>query len=159
MQPIKVYNAPPGTGSNPWKVIIVLEELSLPYAIEWIPCGDLKSKAYLALNPNGRLPSVVDVNKHVTLFESGAIIEYLVNAYDRDCRISYGDSDDLEQKWLCRSWLHFQMSGQSPMFGQKMWFTHFHPERDVASVIERYGEETKRIVGVIEGHLGWPIRK
>ncbi|KAK3046548.1 hypothetical protein LTR09_011958 [Extremus antarcticus] len=153
MQPLEIYHAPPGTGPNPWKVIIILEELSLPYTMTWIPYSAIKSAPYTSLNPNGRLPSIKDSNTGVTLFESGAIIEYLVETYDREQRVISYDGSQIAEKWLARSWLHFQMSGQGPMFGQKMWFTHFHAEKGITSVIERYGDETKRIVGVIESHL------
>ena len=95
---------------------------------------------------------MADPNTEVTLFESGAIVQYLIAQYDKNAILSYGD-DRLQEKWLVNSWLMFQMSGQGPMFGQKMWFTHFHKVRNVTTAIERYGEETRRIVGVIDGHL------
>ncbi|KAF7562241.1 hypothetical protein G7046_g1908 [Stylonectria norvegica] len=152
MQPTKLYNAPPGTGPNPWKVVLVLTELEIPYEFIWIPYAEIKQEPYTNLNPNGRLPSLVDPNTGVTLFESGAIIQYLIARYDTHHAISYGD-DNLPDKWLVDSWLMFQMSGQGPMFGQKMWFTHFHAERNVTTAIERYGDETKRIVGVIDSQL------
>lgn len=151
-QPIEIYNGTPGSGPNPWKTIFVLEELAVPYSIDWIPYTDIKSEPYIMLNPNGRLPAMVDPNNSVTLFESGAIVEYLTEIYDQDHKISYG-SEQLESKWLLRSWLHFQMSAQGPMFGQKMWFTHFHPDKDLKSAIDRYGNECKRIIGVVEAHL------
>lgn len=152
MKPIQIYNAPPGTGPNPWKVIIVFHELQLPYEITWIPYSKIKEEPYTNLNPNGRLPSMIDPNTDVTLFESGAIVQYLIAQYDKNNAISYGD-DKLQEKWLVNSWLMFQMSGQGPMFGQKMWFTHFHKVRNVTTAIERYGDETKRVVGVINSHL------
>lgn len=152
MKSIEVYNGTPGSGPNPWKVIFVLEELQLPYAIRWIPYKDIKAEPYLSLNPNGRLPAMVDPNTDVTLFESGAIIEYLTETYDEAHEISYG-ADSLADRWLLRSWLHLQMSGQGPMFGQKMWFTHFHAQAGLTSAIDRYGNEAKRIIGVVEAHL------
>ncbi|KAH8898040.1 glutathione S-transferase [Thozetella sp. PMI_491] len=152
MQPIKLYNAPPGSGPNPWKVLLVLCELEIPYEMVWIPYSEIKSEPYISLNPNGRLPAVIDPNKDVTLFESGAIIEYLVATYDKEHKITYGD-DRLQDKWLVHSWLMFQMSGQGPMFGQRMWFVHFHKEKELTSAIERYGDETKRVLGVIDRSL------
>lgn len=152
MEPIQVYNAPPGTGPNPWKVIIILTELKIEYNIVWIPYSEIKSEPYVSLNPNGRLPSIIDPNTGVKLFESGAIVQYLVATYDKNLALTYA-KDRMADKWLVDSWLMFQMSGQGPMFGQKMWFTHFHKESGITSVIERYGDETKRIVGVIEVHL------
>jgi glutathione S-transferase len=135
-----------------FQVIIVLEELRLPYTITWISYLDIKLEPFLSLNPNGRVPVFKDPNTGVLLFESGAILEYVVEQYDEDRRISFG-IDRIEEKWISRSWLHFQMSGQGPMFGQKMWFTHFHKVKDIESVLERYGNEVRRILGVIERHL------
>ena len=152
MQPIKIYNGPPGSGPNPWKVIIVLAELDVPYEFVWIPYSDIKEEPYSSINPNGRLPSMIDPNTNVTLFESGAIVQYIISRYDTNNNISYGD-DQLQERWAADSWLMFQMSGQGPMFGQKMWFTHFHTEKNLTSAIERYGNETKRILGVIDSHL------
>ncbi|CAJ2502762.1 Uu.00g101560.m01.CDS01 [Anthostomella pinea] len=152
MQPIKIYNAEPGSGPNPWKTVLVVEELGIPYETVWVSYGDLKSEPYVSLNPNGRVPAMVDPNTDVTLFESGAIISYLVDTYDKDFTLTYGP-DRLADRWLVQSWLHFQMSGQGPMFGQKMWFTHFHIEENVKSALGRYATEAKRIVGVIDASL------
>lgn len=152
MKPIQVYNGPPGRGPNPWKVIIILIELGLPWENLWIPYKEIKQAPYTDLNPNGRLPVMIDPNTGVTLFESGAIIQYLISLYDTKYVISYSD-DKVEEKWLLNSWLMFQMSGQGPMLGQKMWFTHFHQKKNVTTAIDRYANETKRIVGVIDSHL------
>ncbi|KAI1380765.1 glutathione transferase [Hypoxylon crocopeplum] len=152
MLPFKVYHAPHGQGPNPWKVIVLLEELGLPYNIVWIPYGEIKSEPYTSLNPNGRVPVIIDPNKNVTLWESGAIINYLIATYDTELKLTYGD-DRFEEKWLLQSWLMFQMSGQGPMFGQKMWFTHVHVEQNLKTAIDRYGTEVKRIMGVVESSL------
>ena len=152
MQPIEIYHGTTGSGPNPLKAIFILEELEIPYSIKWMPYKDIKSEPYISLNPNGRLPSMVDPNTEVTLFESGAIVEYLTETYDTDSKISY-NAGPAPEKWLLRSWLHLQMSGQGPMFGQKMWFTNFHQEVGLTSAIERYGNESKRIMGVVEAHL------
>lgn len=152
MQLIEIYNGTPGSGPNPWKVIFIFEELDLPYAIKWIPYTDIKSEPYITLNPSGRLPAMLDPNHSVTLFESGAIVEYLTETYDQSYKISHGP-ENVSEKWLLRSWLYFQMSAQGPMFGQKMWFTHFHPDVGLTSAIDRYANESKRIIGVIEAHL------
>ena len=112
MQPLEVFNAPPGTGPNPWKVVIILEELNLPYNTTWIRYSDIKSEPYISLNPNGRIPSLRDPNTGVALFESGAIVEYLIETYDGlERRISYGQNNP-QECWVLRSWLMFQMSGQ-----------------------------------------------
>ena len=129
-----------------------MEELHLPYTITWISYVDIKVEPFISLNPNGRVPAFKDPNTGVVLFESGSIIEYIIERYDTSRSISFGD-DHIQEKWISRSWLHFQMSGQGPMFGQKMWFTHFHAVKDIESVLARYGNEVKRILGVIESHL------
>ncbi|KAI1140503.1 glutathione transferase [Hypoxylon sp. FL0543] len=152
MLPIKVYNGPHGQGPNPWKVIILLEELGLPYDIVWIPYGEIKSEPYTSLNPNGRLPSIIDPNKSITLWETGAIINYLIAMYDKELKLSYGD-DRLQECWHLQSWLMFQVSGQGPMWGQKMWFTHIHVEQNLQTAIDRYGNESKRIMGVVDSSL------
>lgn len=101
---------------------------------------------------------MVDPNTNVTLFESGAIMLYLVARYDKESKLTYGD-DRLEEKWQLQSWLMFQMSGQGPIFGQKTWFENFHKDINVVSAIERFREETARIVGVIDSHLGKQRKK
>ncbi|OTB09011.1 hypothetical protein M426DRAFT_7040 [Hypoxylon sp. CI-4A] len=152
MDPIKVYHAPSGHGPNPWKVIILLAELGLPYDIVWIPYSKIKSEPYTLLNPNGRVPAMIDPNTNVTLWESGAIINYLIARYDKELKLTYGD-DRLQEKWHLQSWLMFQMSAQGPMFGQKIWFTHIHVEQNIQTAVERYANESKRIIGVVEGNL------
>ncbi|KAI1662553.1 hypothetical protein F4813DRAFT_384137 [Daldinia decipiens] len=152
MQPIKIYNGPHGQGPNPWKPIIVAEELGIQYDIVWIPYSEIKSEPYTSLNPNGRLPAMIDPNKNVILWESGAIINYLIATYDKDLKLTYGD-DRLQEKWQLQSWLMFQMSGQGPMFGQKVWFTHIHVEQNVQTAIDRYAAEARRIMGVVNDSL------
>lgn len=132
--------------------MLILSELDLLYQIIWIPYSHIKVEPYISLNPNGRLPAMIDPNTGVNLFESGAIIEYLVATYDKDHLLTYRD-DQLQDKWLVQSWLMFQMSGQGPMFGQRMWFVHFHTDKNLVSAIERYGIETKRIIGVLDQSL------
>jgi glutathione S-transferase len=118
------------------QVIIILEELDLPYSITWVSYVDIKSELFISLNPKGRVPAFKDPNTGVALFESGAIIEYIIERHDQVGKISYGN-DHPQERWSSRSWLHFKMSGQAPMFGKNMWFTHFHPVKDITSVLER----------------------
>ncbi|KAJ5121699.1 Bcgst6 [Penicillium atrosanguineum] len=75
MQPFVLYTH--GLGPNPWKVSLILEELGLPYIKEFISFSDVKKPPYVNINPNGRLPALEDPNTNITLWESGAIIEYL----------------------------------------------------------------------------------
>jgi glutathione S-transferase len=125
MQAIELY----GTGQtpNPIKVAIFLEELGIPF--KPIPVdiqkGAHKQEPFVALNPNGRLPAIHDPNTGVTLFESGAIIEYLVDTYDKEKKLQY---ETPQEKYITKSWLHFQMSGQGPYFGQVYYFKALHWE-------------------------------
>lgn len=127
----------------------MLEELGLEYEQKFLQFPEMKQDEYEAVNPNGRVPSLTDPNTGVTLFESGAILEYLVETYDKDNKFVY---DNSPEKWLTKSWLHFQMSGQGPYFGQKAWFSMFHSEK-IPSAIERYSKEVERVVSVIDRHL------
>ncbi|KAI0456311.1 glutathione S-transferase II [Xylaria acuta] len=146
-KPIRVWMAPPGP--NPWKVVLVLEELQVPYEIKSIKFEHIKKKPFIDLNPNGRVPAIEDPNTDLILWESGAIINYLVEQYDKSHVISY---DTIKEKHLCNQWLHFQMSGQGPYFGQAGWFTVLHAEK-LPSAIERYQNEVRRIHGVLDGWL------
>ncbi|KAI0868718.1 glutathione S-transferase [Hypoxylon argillaceum] len=146
-QPIRVWMAPPGP--NPWKVVLILEELSVPYEIVSFKFEQIKKKPFLDLNPNGRVPAIQDPNTDLVLWESGAIINYLIEQYDKSHLISY---DTLKEKNHCNQWLHFQMSGQGPYFGQAGWFTVLHSEK-LPSAIERYQNEVRRIHGVLDGWL------
>lgn len=147
LQPIRLWGK---GGPNPPKVAIVLSELSLPHETTPIPLSTLKQPSYLAINPNGRIPAIHDPNTSLTLWESGAIVEYLVERYDTDLKISFAPGTN--EAYLARQWLFFQVSGQGPYYGQASWFKKFHPER-VESAVERYVKEINRVTGVLEGHL------
>ncbi|KAI0903462.1 glutathione S-transferase [Ustulina deusta] len=147
LKPIRVWLCP--SGPNPWKVVMVLEELSIPYEIVMRKFDDVKKKPFIDLNPNGRFPAIEDPNTDLTLWESGAIVNYLVDQYDSNFSISY---DSLKEKNLCNQWLHFQVSGQGPYYGQAGWFHHQHPEV-VPSAIERYDAQARRVLAVLDGWL------
>ncbi|OPB37709.1 glutathione-S-transferase [Trichoderma guizhouense] len=152
LQPFVLYaSAPFAASANPWKVAFILEELELPYRFEKIHEADKKQQPFLSLNPNGKVPVLRDPNNNnITLWESGAIIDYLIDVYDIQHTLHYASGPE---KHLTRCWEHFQMSGQGPYFGQMVWYTTFHHET-LPSVIERYGNEIKRFLGVIDAHLG-----
>ena len=105
---------------------MVLEELGLPFETKFLDFGSVKQEPYTSINPNGRVPAIEDPNTGLKLFESGAIIEYLIEQYDKSNKLSY---NEIKEKYLTKCWLHFQMSGQGPYFGQKAWFTMFHAEK------------------------------
>ncbi|OBT97551.1 glutathione S- transferase, nitrogen catabolite repression regulator [Pseudogymnoascus verrucosus] len=102
-------------GPNPWKVAIVLEELKLPYKTHILKSDELKLPEYERISPNGKVPAIEDPNTGVSLWESCAIIEYLVDTYDEASTISYST---LPGKYHIKQFLYFQASGQGPYFGQ-----------------------------------------
>ncbi|KAL2284138.1 hypothetical protein FJTKL_09120 [Diaporthe vaccinii] len=145
IKPITVYVL--GGGPNPFKVLITLEELGIPY--KKVEVEDVKSEAFLKLNPNGRTPVIVDPNNDdFTLWESGAIIEYLVETYDAPGTLHLEDS---KSRWLLRQYLHFQMSGQGPYYGQAVWF--YKQTEDIPTAKTRYIEQIVRVFGVLDGIL------
>jgi glutathione S-transferase len=85
----------------------------------------VKQNPYTSINPNGRVPAVQDPNTGITLWESGAILEYLVETYDKNNTVSFAAGTT--QYFEAKQWLHYQMSGQGPYFGQAVWFTVYHP--------------------------------
>ena len=104
------------SGPNPWKVAIILEELGIPYESKFHELPKLKEAEFTKINPNGRVPAIVDPNNgDFTLWESGAIIQYLVDEYDTQGKISYKGG---KERYLENQWLNFQMSGQGPYYGQ-----------------------------------------
>ncbi|ETN42520.1 uncharacterized protein HMPREF1541_01677 [Cyphellophora europaea CBS 101466] len=136
-------------GPNPWKVAMILNELGVPYENK-IPEGTkLKQEPYTTLNPNGRVPTIEDPNTGIVLWETAAIIQYLIDTYDKDGKISHGPG---ELKYKELQWLAFQVSGQGPYFGQATWFQVFHPEK-LPSAVERYQNEIVRVNGVLDAHL------
>lgn len=143
-QPIEVWMAP--SGPNPWKVIVILEELQLPYEIQSIRFEDIKKPPFIDINPNGRAPAIIDPNTKLTLWESGAIILYLIEKYDTEKKLTY---ESFPERQLLNQWLMFQMSGQGPYYGQCAWFNVLHPEK-LPSAQERYNNEVKRVLGVLE---------
>ncbi|KAB8301360.1 hypothetical protein EYC80_003237 [Monilinia laxa] len=146
-EPITLYGH--ATGPNPWKVAIILEELKIPYTTKFMEMADLKKEPFEKLNPNGRVPAITDPNTDITLWESGAIIEYLIDTYDLSAALTYTSSPE---RYQVKQWLHFQMSGQGPYYGQAAWFTKFHSEK-VDSAVERYLEQIKRVLYVLDKHL------
>lgn len=105
IKPIKVYGK---RGPNPPKVAMVCEELGLPYEVEDLAFDVLKKPDFIAVNPNGRMPAIHDPNTDLTIWESGAIIEYLVEKYDKDQKISFAPGSN--NAYLAKQWLYFQGS-------------------------------------------------
>ncbi|KAM0326093.1 hypothetical protein ACHAQA_006686 [Verticillium albo-atrum] len=137
-------------GPNPWKVAMVLEDLNVPHETKLIDFPDMKNAPYEKISLNGRVPAIEDPNTGIILWESGAILEYLVETYDTHRSISF--SPGTTEYFQAKQWLHFQMSGQGPYFGQAMWFHKYHPE-DVQSAKDRYLKEMRRVCGVLDRAL------
>ncbi|THG95168.1 hypothetical protein EW026_g6430 [Hermanssonia centrifuga] len=139
-------------GPNGWKVAIVLEELGLTYESIYLDFqkGEQKAPEHTKYNPNGRIPTLIDhKNNDFTLWESDAILLYLVSKYDPEHKISVTGEDE---KFYLTQWLFFQASGQGPYYGQAAWFIYFHAEK-IPSAIERYTNEILRVLGVLESVL------
>jgi len=147
LKPITLYSH--ASGPNPWKVAIVLEELKLPYNHKFMDMAELKKDPFEKINPNGRVPVIEDPNTGITLWESGAIIEYLEETYDKESKLTYTSSP---KKYFVKQWLYFQTSGQGPYYGQAAWFARFHPEK-LPSAIDRYKDQIKRVLYVLNKAL------
>lgn len=147
-KPIKLYSH--AGGPNPWKVAIIMNELNIPYHSELMEFENLKKEPFESINPNGRVPAIEDPNTGLTLWESGSIIQYLLETYDTTNKLSYTTG---HEKWDQSNWFHFQTSGQGPYFGQRAWFKLYHPEKDLTSCLDRYGNEIRRVLSVINSHL------
>lgn len=145
LKPITLWGH--ASGPNPWKVAMVFEELNVPFTLKLIDFPDMKKEPYESLNPNGRVPAIEDPNTGITLWESGAIIEYLVETYDKENKISFAPGS--KEYFEAKQWLFFQVSGQGPYFGQAVWFTVYTPEK-LPAVIDRYVNEIRRVSGVLD---------
>lgn len=144
---IDLYTAPTPNGH---KASCTLEELDIPYTVYPIDLaqGDQKTDAFLALNPNGRIPVIVDrANEDLAIFESGAIMIYLAEMTGRLL--------PTERKARARvmAWLMFQMGGVGPMMGQANVFFRYFPEK-IPAAIERYQNECRRLFEVLDRRLG-----
>ena len=148
---LQLYSFPTPNGV---KVSIMLEETELPYEAHTVTLSDsdVKSDAFLALNPNGKIPAIIDPygpnGEPVALFESGAILIYLAEKTGRFL------SPDPALRYQTLQWLMFQMGGIGPMFGQYGSFARFGG-KDVESPVprERYRAESVRLLRVLEGQL------
>ncbi|GJE90967.1 glutathione S-transferase [Phanerochaete sordida] len=141
------------TAVHGWKVIFILEELGLTYekVIIDIWKNEQKAPEFTKYNPNGRTPVLIDHrNNDFVIWESNAILQYLVDKYDTGRRLSVAPGTD--EYFTQLQWLYFQGTGQSPYYGQAIWFNLYHAEK-IPSAIERYRAEVRRVLGVLEGVL------
>ncbi|HET9960231.1 MAG TPA: glutathione S-transferase N-terminal domain-containing protein [Polyangiaceae bacterium] len=140
---IELYTAPTPNGH---KVSIALEEMELPYQVRLIDFKQREQKApeYLKINPNGRIPTIVDDG--FAVFESGAILLYLAEKTGR-----FLPQGSRERSRVIQ-WLMFQMAGVGPMMGQANVFYRYFPEK-VQPAIDRYQAEVRRLFGVLDTQL------
>jgi glutathione S-transferase len=143
---ITLYTSPTPNG---WKASITLEELEIPYAVKPIRLDKLEQKEdwFLALNPNGRIPVIVDRdNDDFAVFESGAIMIYLAEAAGKLLPTDRRGRSQVIQ------WLMFQMGGLGPMMGQANVFVNYFDEK-IPAVIRRYQHESLRLLTVLDQRL------
>jgi glutathione S-transferase/GST-like protein len=138
---------------NGHKVSIALEELGLPYTLHVLDLtrGEQKLPAFLAINPNGRIPAIVDRaeaqgGEDFAVFESGACLIYLAE------KTGQLMPADVKGRSRVLQWLMFQMGGIGPMMGQANVFHRYFPEK-IQPAIDRYQGESKRLFRVLDGHL------
>jgi len=148
---LQLYSLPTPNGV---KVSIMLEEIGLPYEVHLVDFNkdDQKTPEFLSLNPNGKIPAIIDPDgpggKPLPLFETGAILQYLAEKTGKLL------SQDAARRYQTLAWLHFQMGGIGPMFGQVGFFHKFAgKEFEDKRPRDRYVAESKRLLGVMETHL------
>jgi GST-like protein len=148
---LQLYSLPTPNGV---KVSIMLEEIGLPYEVHLVDFNkdDQKTPEFLSLNPNGKIPAILDPDgpggKPLGLFESGAILQYLA---EKTAKLLPADA---ARRYQTIQWVHFQMGGIGPMFGQ-VGFFHKFAGKEIADKrpLDRYVAESKRLLGVMEQHL------
>jgi GSH-dependent disulfide-bond oxidoreductase len=148
---LQLYSLPTPNGV---KVSIMLEEIGLPYEVHLVDFNkdDQKTPEFLSLNPNGKIPAIIDPNgpggRPLPLFESGAILQYLA---EKTGQLLPADP---ARRYQTIQWVHFQMGGIGPMFGQ-VGFFHKFAGKEIADKrpLDRYVKESRRLLDVIEHRL------
>jgi GST-like protein len=147
--PIRLYYWPTPNG---WKISIMLEECGLPYDVRLvnIGSGEQFTPEFLAIAPNNRIPAIVDPNGPdggpVSIFESGAILQYLSRKSGR-----FGGANERERVSV-EEWLFWQVGGLGPMAGQAHHFRNYAAEK-IGYAIDRYTNEVNRLYGVMNKRL------
>jgi GSH-dependent disulfide-bond oxidoreductase len=148
---LQLYSLPTPNGV---KVSIMLEEIGLPYEVHLVDFnkGDQHTPEFLSLNLNGKIPAILDPNgpdgEPLSLFESGAILQYLAEKTGKLLPSSAA------RRYKTIQWLHFQMGGIGPMFGQLGFFNKFAGRTyEDKRPLQRYVNESRRLLGVMETQL------
>ena len=134
---------------NGWKASVALEEMAIEYTCHPINLmeGEQKTPFFLSMNPNGRIPVIVDRDEDdLAVFESGAIMIYLAEKTGQFLPA------DKKNRSRVIQWLMFQMGGVGPMMGQANVFYRYFPEK-IQPAIDRYQHEVKRLFTVLDTHL------
>ncbi|MGE0052922.1 MAG: glutathione S-transferase family protein [Hyphomicrobium sp.] len=137
---------------NGQKIAIMLEELGEPYQVRYVDinAGAQHEPEYLAISPNNRIPAIVDPDgpdgNALSLFESGAILQYLARKYERFYPTAERRKADIDQ------WLFWQVGGLGPMAGQALHFRKYATEK-IPYGVERYTKEVTRLFSVLERRL------
>ena len=148
-EPLALYYWPTPNG---WKVTIMLEELGIPYDLHFVDIlrGEQFEPEFLAISPNNRMPAIIDPEGPgggpISVFESGAILQYLGRKFGR-----FYPADE-RQRVEVEQWLFWQVGGLGPMCGQAHHFRGYAPE-EVPYAIERYTNEVNRLYGVMNRRL------
>ena len=143
---IDLYTAPTPNG---WKASVTLEELGLAYETHSVNLtkNEQKQPSFLAINPNGRIPAIIDRDfGNLAVFESGAIMIHLAEKAGRLL------PTEVARRARVLSWLMFQMGGIGPMMGQANVFFRYFPEK-IQPAIDRYQTEVRRLFGVLDTRL------
>lgn len=143
---ISLYTSPTPNG---WKASVALEEMQMGYQVHSVDLrkGEQKTPEFLTLNPNGRIPVIVDHdNQNFVVFESGAILLYLAQLTGKLW------PDNARQQSQVTQWLMFQMGGIGPMMGQANVFYRYMEEH-IPTAINRYQNEGRRLFEVLNTHL------
>jgi len=145
---------------NGLPMAILMEELKvlypgIDYDVELIKLSETKHKEpwFLKLNPNGRIPVLIDRSRNsFTIFETSAILLYLVQHYDKEFKFGFDPAKDADEYNVLLQWLFFAHGGIGPMQGQAGHFKYYAPE-DIPYAKKRYEDETRRLYGVLELRL------
>ncbi len=147
--PMELYFWPTPNG---WKITIMLEELGVPYDLKYVNInkGEQFEPDFLKIAPNNRMPAIIDREgpggQPISVFESGAILQYLGRKYARFYPVEERARVEVEQ------WLFWQMGGLGPMAGQAHHFRRYTQEK-IPYAIERYTNEVNRLYGVMDTRL------
>ena len=148
-KPIELYYWPTPNG---WKITIMLEELGVPYEVKYVDIGkgEQFEPSFLKIAPNNRMPAIIDPEgpdgKPISIFESGAILQYLGRKFGRFYPADERTRVEVEQ------WLFWQVGGLGPMAGQAHHFRQYAPEK-LPYAVDRYTNEVNRLYGVMNKRL------